>query len=152
MTNIKQPQNTSQASKSGGHKSQAGKPNSGVRTSIPPARKRHARKPVLPRLSSYAETLINRKSEIENQKRAAELLAGRQPPNTIRHAPDAWLGTAEASRISGYSVRQIQNLCDSGYFLEGEEWKQRTPRPGGRQGGRIRIRASALKKLDGTGN
>lgn len=152
MTRIKQPQNISQPSRAGGHKSQAGKPNSAVRTSIPPARKRQPRKPVLPRLSPYAETLINRKAEIENQKRAAELLAAAQPSNADRQASKDWLSTPEASRISGYSVRQIQNLCDNGFFLEGEEWKQYPPRPGIRRGGIIRIRASALKKLDGIVN
>lgn len=59
-----------------------------------------------------------------------------------------WLQTAMAAKLTGYSRRHIVALCDQGFFIEGREWKQRPPCPGMRQGGRIWIRRSALKRLE----
>ena len=59
-----------------------------------------------------------------------------------------WILTAMAAKLTGYSQRHIQALCDQGFFIEGREWKQRPPCPGRRQGGYIWIRRSALKKLE----
>lgn len=84
-------------------------------------------------LTSYAEQLLAKQS----QNRAA--------------GPD-WIGSAEAARLSGYSPRQIRRLCDEGFFIEGEDWKQRPSKPGRNHAGRIRIRRAALKKLDGSGD
>jgi len=63
--------------------------------------------------------------------------------------PKEWISTAEAARLTGYSRRHILTLCDQGFFIEGADWKQRPPRPGSDQGGRIRIRRSALSRLEG---
>ncbi len=70
-----------------------------------------------------------------------------QSPSEAPQELKEWLNTAEAAKLSGYSRRQIQNLCDGGFLVEGEDWKQRKPIPGRRQGGLIRIRRSALQKL-----
>jgi hypothetical protein len=85
-----------------------------------------------PRLSQYAESLLNRKPKIENQK-----------------FPHGWLRTAEVARRFGYSRRNIQRLCEEGFFVHGEEWRQRAPIPGIRQGGIILINPAALRKLEG---
>lgn len=81
-------------------------------------------------ISTYAQALVNRKSKIEN-------------------SIDEWIGTAEAVKLTGYSERTIQRLCDEGFFAPGIDWKQRPPMAGKRQGGRIFILRSALKKLEG---
>lgn len=95
----------------------------------------------LPRLSSYALSLLDRKSD-SAQKSAGDL--------QDQVVPTSWLTTRQASRRSGYSIRHIQNLCDLGFFLEGEDWKQRPPRPGVSRRGHIYINPAALKKLDWT--
>jgi hypothetical protein len=59
-----------------------------------------------------------------------------------------WIPTASVAKLTGYSQRHIRALCDQGFLIEGREWKQRPPCPGCRQGGRILIRRSALKKLE----
>lgn len=66
----------------------------------------------------------------------------------IQIHPGEWITTAMAAKLTGYSRRQIHSLCDRGFFIEGLDWKQRPPCPGCRAGGRIRIRRSALKKLE----
>ena len=106
-----------------------------------PARKRIPRPAALPRISSYAVSLLNRKSADATQP-AHEVLRDRP-------VPQSWLTTLQVSRRSGYSIRHIQNLCDQGFFREGEDWKQRLPRPGVSRRGRIFINPAALKKLDG---
>ncbi len=85
-------------------------------------------------ITPYAEQLLVRAGRI-------------QPPANAARERDNWLTAAEASELSGYSRRQIQNLCDSGFLIEGEDWKQRQPSPGKRQGGLIRIKRTALQKL-----
>jgi len=85
-------------------------------------------------ITPYAEQLVARARRIHS------------PANAACQGED-WLTAAEASKLSGYSRRQIHNLCDSGFLIEGEDWKQRQPSPGKRQGGLIRIRRSALQKL-----
>jgi hypothetical protein len=136
-------------------KFQAQKSNSASRPSITrpapggpppgaPARKRIPRPPELPHISSYAISLLNRKAEIANPNSPGDASgAGRQPSRE-------WLTISETSRLSGYSTRHILNLCEQGFFLEGRDWKQRLPRPGVSRGGRVYIRYSALKKLDGS--
>lgn len=104
-----------------------------------PARKRTPRKPALPRISSYAEALLDRQSSTANPK---SQLTNAEPSC-------AWISTTDAARLSGYSIRQIQNLCEQGYFIEGEEWKQRPARHGVSRGGRIFIHPAAMKKLNG---
>ena len=105
-----------------------------------PARKRIPRPPAYPRLSSYADSLLNRKPAGANQP------APEDPRD--RPVPQSWLTTLQVSRRTGYSIRHIQNLCDQGFFREGEDWKQRPPRPGVSRRGRIFINPEALKKLD----
>lgn len=105
-----------------------------------PARKRIPRPAALPRISSYAVSLLNRKAQGANQN---------PPAAAERVVPKTWLTTLQVSRQSGYSIRHIQNLCDQGFFLEGDDWKQRLPRPGVARRGRIFINPDALKKLDG---
>ena len=141
MAQAKQTPNRNSKSKNRTHKSAAGnrspanRPAAGeARAPVAPPRTRIPRPPALPRISSYAVSLLDRKSE------GANLQA---PPQRD------WLTTSEASRLSGYSVRHIQNLCELGFFREGEEWKQRQPRPGVSRGGRILIKSSVIKKLDG---
>jgi hypothetical protein len=102
-------------------------------------RKRIRRPPALPRISSYAVSLLNRKSTNANQPSIDA---------TDRPVPQSWLTTQQVARRSGYSMRHIQNLCDLGFFLEGEDWKQRSSRPGVSRRGRIYINPAALKKLD----
>jgi hypothetical protein len=86
-------------------------------------------------ITPYAEKLLSRLPRTQS------------PTSTSRQHLTEWVNTAEASELSGYSRRQIQTLCDTGFLIEGEDWKQRRPRPGGKQGGLIRIRRSALQKL-----
>lgn len=105
-----------------------------------PARKRIPRPAALPRISSYAVSLLNRKTQNANQN---------PPAPADRAVPQTWLTTRQVSRQSGYSIRHIQNLCDQGFFLEGDDWKQRAPRPGLERRGRIFINPDSLKKLDG---
>jgi hypothetical protein len=97
---------------------------------------------VLPRISSYAVSLLNRKSENANLNSPGDA--------PVRPAPREWLTISETSRLSGYSTRHLLNLCEQGFFLEGRDWKQRQPRPGVSRGGRVYIRSSALKRLDGS--
>jgi hypothetical protein len=107
-----------------------------------PARKRIPRPPAYPRISSYADSLLNRKSAGASQPAPAP-----EDPRA-RPVPRSWLTTLQVSLRSGYSVRHIQSLCDNGFFREGEDWKQRPPRPGISRRGRIFINPDALKKLD----
>ncbi|HLX69148.1 MAG TPA: hypothetical protein VKV04_05920 [Verrucomicrobiae bacterium] len=108
-------------------------------TDLPP-RKRIPRPAALPRISSYAISLLDRKSADATQPTPDDL-----PDQPI---PKSWLTTRQASRRSGYSIRHIQNLCDQGFFLEGEDWKQRPSRPGISRRGHIYINPAAIKKLD----
>jgi hypothetical protein len=105
----------------------------------PPARKRIPRPAALPRISSYAVSLLNRKPATATP-----------PTDDLRDQPipKSWLTTRQASRRSGYSIRHIQTLCDQGFFREGEDWKQRPPRPGVSRRGHIYINPDAIKKLD----
>ena len=87
----------------------------------------------MPRLTPYAEQLLARSTAPE-------------PP------PSEWITTTVAAKLTNYSIRWITALCDNGFFVEGQEWKQRPACPGFRKGGQIRIKRSALKKLEGECN
>ena len=91
----------------------------------------HFPSPPPPRLTPYAEQLLSRTR------------APASPPH-----PSEWITTTTAARLTNYSIRWIIGLCDRGFFVEGQEWKQRPPCPGFRKGGRIWIKRSALKKLE----
>lgn len=80
----------------------------------------------------------------------AELLLARaeMPAPSYLASDGDWISTALAAKLTGYSQRNIQRLCDEGFFAQGTDWCQRPPRPGARQGGVIWLRRSALKKFD----
>jgi len=86
-------------------------------------------------LTPYALSLMARKD------------AAAQPAQSVPE-PDDFISSEEFARLSGYSRRHIQTLCDEGFFVNGVDFKQRPPKPGSDQGGRIRIRKAALKKLE----
>jgi len=89
-----------------------------------------------PKLTPYAEQLLARSS-------------ASQAGNLSLVPSDEWITTRVAAKVTGYSQRQIQALCEAGFLVEGKEWKQRLPSPGSRRRGRILIRPSALKKMEG---
>lgn len=136
MTQSKQPQNGGPRTAAREGKSQRTNEKSAPRLQASRSKTRIPRKPVLPRISSYAETLLSRKAA-----------ASGASPDENRKTEEEWITTSEAARLSGYSRRHIRNLCEQGFFAEREEWKQRRPCPGSRQGGIIRIHRDALKKL-----
>jgi len=90
--------------------------------------------------TDYAVRLIQ-KSEARH---SSSQPAAQNPPPA-----EDWITTTEAADISGYSQRRIQALCDEGFFVAGADWKQRPAMDGKRSAGRIFIRRSALKKLEG---
>ena len=79
---------------------------------------------------------------------ADRLLARASTPST-QEPPTEWITTTMAAKLTNYSIRWITSLCGNGFFVKGQEWKQRPPCPGFRKGGQIWIKRSALKKLDG---
>ncbi len=84
-----------------------------------------------PHLTPYAEHLLSRTH-------------APSPPDP----PAEWITTITAAKLTNFSRRWISGLCDKGFFVEGQEWKQRPPSPGFRSGGMIWIKRSALKKLE----
>ena len=38
--------------------------------------------------------------------------------------PDEEIGTAEAAKIIGVSVRRVQQMCDEGPLVEGRDWRR----------------------------
>ena len=52
------------------------------------------------------------------------------------------VGTADAARILGCSVRKIQEMCDEGVLREGADWRK-LPGKGGQNGTFYRIRRQA---------
>lgn len=87
-------------------------------------------------LTPYAEQLLARSG-------------ASQAGNSSLNPCGEWINTRAAAKLTGYSQRQIQSLCDAGFFVEGKEWKQRPATPGTTRPGRILIRQSALKKMEG---
>jgi hypothetical protein len=92
-------------------------------------------------VTDYARQLIAQK---------AARAAAAQPSPLVAGPAEDWIGTAEAATLSGYSQRRIHALCDEGFFVAGVDWKQRPPMKGFRNGGFIKLRRSALKKLEGS--
>ena len=88
------------------------------------------------RLTPYAEHLLARS-------------AGSHAGNSSATAGAEWITTGAAAKLTGYSQRHIETLCDEGYFVEGKEWRQRRPTPGSDRGGRIFVKHSALRKMEG---
>jgi hypothetical protein len=82
----------------------------------------------------------------------AEQLLARTAAHVSEAPPSEWITTTMAARLTNYSVRWIRGLCDKGFFVEDQDWKQRPPCPGFRNGGQIWIKRSALKKLEQTGS
>lgn len=97
-----------------------------------------------PRVSAYAESLLNRKAA-----GLAILAPVQRTPIKQERWGSEWISTLEASRRTGYSQRHIQSLCEEGFFIAREEWRQRPPIPGRRQGGRLYVAVEALRKLQG---
>lgn len=93
----------------------------------------------MPAVNNYALRLIQ-KSE------------SRQNPPPMAGPIEDWIGTEEFADLADYSPREIRRLCYEGFFVLNVDWKQRPPKPGAPnpQGGRIRLRRAALKKLEGS--
>ena len=89
------------------------------------------------RLTPYAEQLLARSGATQ---------AGN---SSLTIGDDEWIPTRVAAKLTGYSQRQIQALCDMGFFVEGKEWRKRSPAPGTDRPGRLWLRHSALKKMEG---
>lgn len=81
---------------------------------------------------------------------ALSLLKRAEPAPQPAPEPDPadWISTTEAAKLTGYCDRNIRFLCESGFFVEGKDWKQRPPKPGISRAGNIRIRKAALEKLN----
>lgn len=88
---------------------------------------------------------------IRGDKRRIQRKAQSKPEISFLARAGEWVTTGVAAKLAGYSQRHIGELCEQGFFVKGKDWKQRPRRPGSRRGGRILIRHSALKKLDGEG-
>ena len=97
-----------------------------------------ASKSQTPKLTPYAERLLAR-------------CCASHPAGSSLAPCDEWITTRVAAKLTGYSQRQIQALCDAGFFVAGREWKQRPPTPGTARPGRILVRHSALRKMQGSG-
>ena len=107
-----------------------------LRTTAPPAEPPAKDKPTTT-LTPYAEQLLARSGASQAGK----------PSLTL--GDDEWVPTRVAAKLTGYSQRQIQALCDMGFFVEGKEWRKRPPAPGTDRPGRLWLRHSALKKMEG---
>jgi hypothetical protein len=89
------------------------------------------------KLTPYAEQLLTRSG------------ASQAGNSSLTLGGDEWIPTRVAAKLTGYSQRQIQALCDMGFFVEGKEWRKRPPAPGTERPGRLWLRHSALKKMEG---